>query len=668
MEKIKQKINVPAGVRYISEWKGFELLPDPYILDKKIPGCGFTEFCITNGMNIILCSPRIVLLENKQQQHPDDVLFVRNSLDVSLNVDRDITKSNSPLSREVKTPTLTEEEKQKLLEENYQNLYQQVESYYYHCISHGKPCKLLVTYDSYRILQSILRKQGIFDRFYTVVDEFQSIFTDSRFKSDTEMEFIRCLESVNKNLCFVSATPMIDEYLDMLDEFKDLPYYELDWSAEDPLRVSSPELKVRTLKSVTSAAMEIIDSYKSGKFEEAVLEDGRVVQSKEAVIYVNSVNNLVSIIKKAKLLPEEVNILCAKTPENIKKIKKSLKMEIGTVPLKGEHHKMFTFCTRTVYLGADFYSTNAQSFILSDANITTLAVDITLDLPQILGRQRLNENPWKNRATLLFKTITSKNEKSKDMFEGELQRKIQTTKSLLRSYENAENRDKHNLAEKYERDAKSVNYKYDYVAVNKHSGKDLLPVFNNLVMVSERRAYDIQQIDYKDRFSVFNQVSKLIDNRVREVVINFLKVFNSLPDFRGKMKYLCEADLTEEQRSFILTQIPISYKNYYIKLGSTRLKSLGYNITYIKREYDDLLLEGTIDISERIYSIFTVGEKYTKAEIKEILKQVYNDLGINRTPKATDLLDYFDAKPGLVTNKATKKRDNCYEIIKKKGL
>jgi len=59
---------------------------------------------------------------------------------------------------------------------------------------------------------------------------------------------------------------------------------------------------------------------------------------------------------------------------------------IGTIPLKGEKPKMFTFCTRTVYLGADFYSTCAQSFIFSDSDIECLAVDISQDLPQILGR------------------------------------------------------------------------------------------------------------------------------------------------------------------------------------------------------------------------------------------------------------------------------------------
>lgn len=69
---------------------------------------------------------------------------------------------------------------------------------------------------------------------------------------------------------------------------------------------------------------------------------------------------------------------------------------------------MFTLCTRTVYLGADFYSTCARSFIFSDANIDCLSVDISLDLPQILGRQRLDCNPWKNCAELYYKLNTKK--------------------------------------------------------------------------------------------------------------------------------------------------------------------------------------------------------------------------------------------------------------------
>lgn len=545
-----------------------------------------------------------------------------------------------------------------------------VEEYYYNsCVSFRRACKLLVTYDSYQILQSILEKLGLLDKFYTVVDEFQSIFTDSRFKSDTEMEFVAALKRIPKNLCFVSATPMIDEYLDMLDEFKDLPYYELDWETEDPLRVSKPELKVRTLKSVVSAGCEIVEKYKSGNFDKAVLSDGSVVTSKEAVIYVNSVNNLVSIIKKSNLREDEVNILCARTPENIKKVKKSLKMEIGKVPLKGQPHKMITLCTRTVYLGSDFYSTNAMSYILSDANITTLAVDITLDLPQILGRQRLHENPWKNRATLLYKTLNSSKVKDKDIFEKELERKINTTNNLLSAYQtSASSEVKHSLAGAYQDRARAESYKKDYVAVNTHDGTDLKPVFNKLVMVSEKRAYDIQQLDYADRFTVFNQVSKLISSGTRKNILEFLGDFEALDNFTDKMRLICESDLSDEERSFILTQVPVSYMNYYLKLGPSRLYALGYNITYIKREYSDAINFDSDILKKNIVSNFEVGKVYTFSMAKDIIKNIYSSLGYNKTPRANDLENYFEVKEKKITNKETGKRDHCYEILKIKTL
>ena len=146
--------------------------------------------------------------------------------------------------------------------------------------------------------------------------------------------------------------------------------------------------------------------------------------SKEAVFFLNSVNGICKAITTNMLSIDQCNILCAQTDENSKLvreafntvIKKKAEQEgiknpvllkgdiIGDIPTKGQPHKMFTFCTRTVYLGADFYSTNARTFIFSDANIECLSVDISMDLEQILGRQRLEENPWKNCATMFVKT------------------------------------------------------------------------------------------------------------------------------------------------------------------------------------------------------------------------------------------------------------------------
>ena len=655
----KSSIIVPKGIRFISEWEDFSIPNYPCIMDKKIPGCGFTEYCITNSENVILCSPRKILLKNKEEQHEDEVLYVNNNLDQDETVDKDLNKKLNRGSGRIPTKAAdlyTEEERREFLEK----LKNQVIEYVNKNRFSGKPSKILVTYDSFRLVKEFIGY--CIGEFRIVIDEFQSIFTDSRFKSDTELTFMYHLQGLQK-VCFVSATPMIDEYLERLDEFKDLPYFELDWESDDPCRVLKPDLKVRTCKGVNEPAYKIIKEYLEGKFESTSYRDEQgniqTIESREVCFFVNSVNNITGIINHMKLTPDQCNILVADTPDNKKRIKKRLgrKWDIGKVPLKGQPHKMFTFCTRTVYLGADFYSTNARTVVLSDANIDTLSVDISLDLPQILGRQRNDSNPWKNRAEFYYKT--SKEVVSKEDFDSHIALKIEKTESLIRSYKGAELRDKHFLAEKYKKDTNASNYKDDYIAIDEHSGKDMFPVLNNLVLIVEERAFDIQQVDYRDRFSVFNTLTNRNLMRSGDDIKKFLSDFEKLNDFRFKMKAICESDFDENAKLAILDQVPLVYKTYYLTLGPKRCKAHGYNVTDIRREYEDVKLgiikekekkeekEEKVDkeaLLDHIYNTFQVGEFYFNSDIKIKLGIIYKNLNCSINPKATDLSDYFKTK------------------------
>ena len=67
---------------------------------------------------------------------------------------------------------------------------------------------------------------------------------------------------------------------------------------------------------------------------------------------------------------------------------------------------------------------------------------------------------------------------------------------------------------------------------------------------------------------------------------------------------------------------------------------------------------------ETIKSLFVVGEKYTKKDIKSKLILLYNQLGILKSPKATDIESYFEVKSVLISNPSTGKRDKGYLIIK----
>ena len=470
---------------------------------------------------------------------------------------------------------------------------------------------------------------------------------------------------------------MMDKYLDMLDEFKNLPYIELDWSTLDPGRVIKPQLSVRPCQNIVKVACDIIKTYQSGNFQKSTFIDDfgafQEIESRELVIYVNSVKNICDIIKKAGLGMDNTNVLCARTSENQKKIRKAFGLGrtdlggIGEVPIEGETHKMFTLCTRTVYLGADFYSTNARSVILSDANIDCLAVDITLDLPQILGRQRLLSNPWKNRAELYFKT--SLKSETPESFVKKVQEKRGKTESLLSIYKKGDNFEKHNLAETYQKMAKAFNYKDDYVAVNTRGGKDLFPVFNDLVMISEFRAYEILQIDNIDRFTVFNALREE-GNSFTDEVENFLRKFEEVPYFTDKMRLLCESSFIGRDLDDILNCVPMIFKNYYITLGPDKIRNLQYKNSVLSAEYERIKnnQQNSSNLEELIYSVFQVGGKYLKSDIKNMLSDIYNKSEIKLTAKATDLEKYFEVRAGKITNKETGKRDHYYEILKKKEL
>ena len=160
-------------------------------------------------------------------------------------------------------------------------------------------------------------------------------------------------------------------------------------------------------KNPINNAVEIGRNYQRGIYA-STLVNGERVESKECVIFLNSVTNIVNIIKQTGLQSDEVNIIVAFTGENeflVKKLGKDKQgkyYEIGSIPLKGEPHKKFTFCTSTAFAGCDFYSTCASTFVVSDNKKAYTSIDIATELAQIAGRQRLECNPFRNTTTFIY--------------------------------------------------------------------------------------------------------------------------------------------------------------------------------------------------------------------------------------------------------------------------
>ena len=667
----KTVINVPSEIKYIGDWEEFNnIFPmHPHIMNKSVTGCGFTEWCLRNDMNVILCSPRNVLLDNKARQHEGEVYRFRSQyFDKDLDVDRNLLDT-----REVKLTKPKQEktsggkindEKLEITKQETLNAYQRlkVDLTTYFSVRQNKAKKILVTYDSFHLVRDVLEKWGLIRDYYIIVDEFTSIFTDSRFKATVEISFVGQLRGLDK-ICYLSATPMMEAYLKEIDEFKNLPYYKLDWTALNPSRIVKPDLTVRVVSSIFKPAKRIIDEYKKGKFKKCFIKDEKTgeiitVESKEVVFFVNSVYNIQNIIKKCDLKPEEVNIICADTDKNKKLLADKLgkKFNIGQIPIKGEPNKMFTFCTRTAYIGADFYSDNARTIVLSDANIDCLAVDISLDLPQIIGRQRLEENPWRNSAEFYYKPLTKNKGIDEKDFKEYIDRKIARTKSLISSWKRVEDdpKDRDALTEVYEDWIKMNNYSRDYLAISKRVKSYPVPVLNSLVMIAEKRAYDIQAKDYKDRITVLNLAFKelrdedgnsLSDSKKAMLIFDH---FDLLETPRDKLKFICsvleDSEIPEKTKEIVDNNLGVIFRNY-LSLGIERLKALNYDTSLIDKDLGVKTFNKSI-LTEAIFQNFQIGDRYSNPELKKKLGEIYEKIGYHEAPKATDIKNWFKTKRG----------------------
>jgi hypothetical protein len=616
-----------------------------------------------------------MLLKNKEEQHIGEVYYAKSKFDKNLKIDIDYSTKNVKSKKEIPTEITKE-----LVEEFKQGI---KEAYLKFKANNYAP-KFLVTYDSFRLLSDALKELKVLEEFHIVIDEFQSIFLDSRFKADTELEFVNRIQGISK-ICYVSATPMMESYLKLIPEFKDLPYYELDWEKKNEDRVEIPLIIPKSYKgSVSSIAYEIISKYKDGIYERDISFDSDnnliEVESKELVIFVNSVKNICEIIKKCELTLDNTNVLCADTDDNKLKVRKAFGVSkkdlpkdfLMQVPKEGEQHKMFTLCTKTVYLGTDFYSTNARTVVISDANIECLAVDISLDLSQILGRQRLEVNPWRNYAEFYYKIGMGISDISEEEFNNFIKKKIDATNIMLNIYNKSSDAEKDQLLPRLEKLISVNYYKDDYISIDKHSGSNKVPMLNSLVLISERRAFDIQKEDYFSRFTVMSKLRDLVkggqSHNLLELKEFYIK-FNSYNHFIDKMRFLCmvlkDADKTFESK--ILKIVPKEYKNYYLVLGASTLGTLCYYRNRIEEAYlAKLNKTKKLDrISEKIYEKFNVGDRISRRKIGVILKEIYDELGIvQKVIKATEIMKYFEVEEVKVTE--NKHRYDGFKLLSQK--
>jgi hypothetical protein len=142
---------------------------------------------------------------------------------------------------------------------------------------------------------------------------------------------------------------------------------------------------------------------------------------------------------------------------------------------------------------------------------------------------------------------------------------------------------------------------------------------------------------------------------IEDEVSHKVEEFNNIKRVNDRLRFLIDYSKNSEKKNFenFLELIPGKYKDYYTIVGPDIITSCSYAESEIKKKWQEVISNGEIqdDVTKEIYNNFFVGKRYTKSDIKEILKSLYQKLGYQKTAKATDLEVYFVMKPILTSDK-----------------
>lgn len=127
--------------------------------------------------------------------------------------------------------------------------------------------------------------------------------------------------------------------------------------------------------------------------------------------------------------------------------------------------------------------------------------------------------------------------------------------------------------------------------------------------------------------------------------LDFIEKFNNTGIFYDKLKFLYNftEDISNEVLDKILHYIPIKLRIIFEGLGRDRIKALGYNQTKIDRELG-IKMFNVSDLGNHIRSNFKLGDRYTLSSLKEKLRDLYIRIGYKATPKANDILEFFEVR------------------------
>lgn len=566
-------------------------LPTNCIFNKKVTGCGGTSIALYGNTPYVIAVPTTELITNKTGLLQAGIAKV--------NMDDKATMifglfGTNPWKRNLKQFLSTD---------------------------YGLPKHIMCTYDKVEALTEWLN--GKEAEFNLLVDEYQVLLKAYSYRKKA---INGVLNSFRKYMtfCFMSATPISSEF--MPEVMKDIELVEAEWEEVDKLKVILDETNHPYQK-----VANLINSFKNSGYKMCM--NGSNI-AEELFIFLNSVTDIASILKYCELSNDEVKIVCNSKDENQRKLADY------TISNSRAENKPITFITSKSFEGADYFSKNGISIVVSNSSNSCTQLDISTDIYQIAGRIRNIDNPYRKMLIHIFNSA-GKGKLNLDINYDQMveliNNRIAGAKKLI------------DLANEDEEAGIAANSVFNDGYITKDdSGKLYL---NDMLIKLELFNYRINQEIYRNGISlskayntngveVFEAApdSELENNITKATTkISFKEAFIEYAEIKGN-KY----DMTDT--SYLEKVQPLIVKAY-AELGEKKVREL----KYIKKNVEAALLNADVTknvdnkIAQLLKSEISSGF-ISRKDIKAILTKVYDRLGIAKVAKATDIERFYECK------------------------
>ena len=583
-----------------------EDLPHNCIFNKVITGCGGTTVALSNNECYIIAVPTQELIKNKIKR--DDA--------------------------GVGTYTLQNGETREIFGLFGYSSYMMKKELRDYIESHEIK-KIMCTYDKMEMLLHFIDPKD----YRLLVDEYHTLLKAYSFR-EKAINRVFSTYRMYKSFCFMSATPIMPDFKpSILDHVEEVM---AEWDNVEKITVN---LQYSNKPFLTAA--NIINRYKADGFIEV---NGN--KSYEAFFFINSVNEICKILKHCNLTNDNARIICADTEDNRKKLGD---FNIST---SNSANKQFTFITCKSFEGVDYFSDSAISFVVSSASAEHTKLAIDTDIPQIVGRIRSKNNPFRNKIVHIY------NRTNKDI-------DLITTFEEMTDITNRTEEAAKQQIEKYNK----ATTRAEKIAIKRLINNDLILetedgiYYNDAILKLDLYNFKVNQIIYKSGISVRTEYQ---ERGIQATAITYNKE-------EGEMKTENETKAITFKEAYLkaLSCQDLVQRDNYLKVDL--VKEAIEKLTpeevraarYTKKTVKELLISKNEKLNQFTKAIKMIKKEMPYNEfvpvtkVKETLANVYEILGIEKKAKATDITAFFYAKEMVKRINGRVERVIC--IIRPKG-